>query len=114
MELRRRRGREEIINRRVGRNELDTMQALLAVVDAQREYAATDADGNGFADYAKRFRSSPGKKDGLYWPTEGNAPQARWDRWSPSHRERVTASRRRTRRPRTASNRPITATTTAS
>jgi hypothetical protein len=69
-------GREEIINRRIGRNELDTMQALLAVVDAQREYAASDADGNGFADYARRFRSSPGKKDGLYWPTEGNAPQS--------------------------------------
>ena len=69
-------GREEIINRRVGRNELDTMQGLLAVVDAQREYAARDADGNGFADYARKFRSSPGKKDGLYWPTEGNAPQS--------------------------------------
>ena len=69
-------GREEIINRRIGRNELNTMQAMMAVVDAQREYAAKDADGNGFADYAKRFRSSPGKKDGLYWPTEGNAPQS--------------------------------------
>jgi len=69
-------GREEILNRRIGRNELDTMQALLAVVDAQREYAAADADGNGFADYARKFRSSPGKKDGLYWPTEGNAPQS--------------------------------------
>ena len=69
-------GREEIINRRVGRNELDTMQTLLAIVDAQREYASTDADGNGFADYARRFRSSPGKKDGLYWPSEGNAPQS--------------------------------------
>jgi len=69
-------GREEVINRRIGRNELDTMQAILAVVDAQREYAAKDADGNGFADYAKRFMSSPGKKDGLYWPSEGNAPQS--------------------------------------
>jgi hypothetical protein len=68
-------GREEIINRRVGRNELDTIQTLLAIVDAQREYAAADADGNGFADYARRFRSTPGKKDGLYWPDEaGKAP----------------------------------------
>jgi hypothetical protein len=67
-------GREEIINRRVGRNELDTIQTLLAVVDAQREYAAADADGNGYADYAKRFRSSPGKKDGLYWPDEAGKP----------------------------------------
>lgn len=61
-------GREEIINRRVGRNELNTIQTLLAVVDAQREYAAEDLDGNGYNDYAQRFISSTGKKDGLYWP----------------------------------------------
>lgn len=61
-------GREEIINRRVGQNELNAIQTMLAIVDAQREYAATDADRNGYADYARRFRSSPGKKDGLYWP----------------------------------------------
>jgi hypothetical protein len=64
-------GREELLNRRVGRNELDAIQTLLAIVDAQREYAADDPDRNGFADYARRFRSSPGKKDGLYWPAEG-------------------------------------------
>jgi hypothetical protein len=68
-------GREEIINRRVGRNELDAIQTLLAAVDAQREYAASDPDKNGYADYAKRFKSSPGKKDGLYWPAAaGEAP----------------------------------------
>ena len=68
-------GREELLNRRVGRNELDTVQTLLAVVDAQREYAANDVDGNGLLDYAPRFRASSGKKDGLYWPTEpGQAP----------------------------------------
>ena len=69
-------GREEVLNRRVGRNELDTIQTLLAVVDAQREYAAGDLDGNGFADYARKFRSSPGKKDGLYWPDEAGKPQS--------------------------------------
>jgi hypothetical protein len=69
-------GRAEIVNRRVGRNELDAIQTMLAIVDAQREYATSDADGNGFADYAKRFRSSPGKKDGLYWPAEGGAAQS--------------------------------------
>lgn len=69
-------GREEVLNRRVGRNELDAVQTLLAIVDAQREYAATDADGNGFADYAKRFRSSPGKKDGLFWPTQAGQPES--------------------------------------
>ena len=69
-------GREEILNRRVGRNELNTVQALLAVVDAQREYAASDADGNGYADYARRFRSTEGKRDGLYWAETGGAPQS--------------------------------------
>ena len=67
-------GREEVTNRRVGRNELDTIQTLLAIVDAQREYAAKDADGNGFADYAARFVSTPGKKDGLYWTTKPGEP----------------------------------------
>jgi hypothetical protein len=69
-------GHQEFLNRRVGRNELDTMQTLLAIVDAQREYASTDADGNGLADYAARFASSPGKKDGLYWPTQNGEPQS--------------------------------------
>jgi hypothetical protein len=69
-------GRDEIVNRRVGRNELDAIQTILAIVDAEREYAQTDADGNGFADYARRFRSSPGKKDGLYWPDEAGKPRS--------------------------------------
>jgi len=67
-------GREEILKRRVGRNELDTIQTLLAVVDAQREYSRSDADGTGFPDYARRFISSKGKKDGLYWPQEEGKP----------------------------------------
>lgn len=68
-------GREEMINRRIGRNELATIQTLLAVVDAQREYAAADPDGDGFHDYARKFRSSEGKRDGLFWPTAaGEAP----------------------------------------
>jgi hypothetical protein len=69
-------GREEVINRRIGRNELDTIQTMLAVVDAQREYAHNDADGNGLADYAPRFVSSPGKKDGLYWPAKAGEPES--------------------------------------
>jgi len=67
-------GREEIINRRVGRNELDAIQTLLAIVDAQREYAAADPDGNGSPDYARRFMSSEGTKDGLFWPAGANEP----------------------------------------
>ena len=69
-------GREEVLNRRVGRNELDTIQTLLAVVDAQHEYARVDYDKDGFPTYAQRFRSSPGKKDGLYWPTAAGEPQS--------------------------------------
>ena len=65
-------GKEEILNRRIGRNELNTMQVCLAYVDAQREYYARDPDGNGLLQYARTFASSPGKRDGLYWPTPGN------------------------------------------
>ncbi|HEX4232720.1 MAG TPA: DUF2950 domain-containing protein [Caldimonas sp.] len=69
-------GREEVLNRRVGRNELDAAQTLLAIVDAQREYAALDAARNGLAVYAMKFASSPGKKDGLYWPTKAGEPES--------------------------------------
>jgi len=69
-------GRQEVTNRRVGRNELDTIQTLLAVVDAQREYASGDPDKNGFNDYARTFASKEGKKDGLYWPTKEGEPQS--------------------------------------
>ncbi len=70
-------GRDEVLKRRVGRNELDTIQTLLAIVDAEREYVRADYDRDGFSTYAKRFRSSPGKKDGLYWPTgAGRAPES--------------------------------------
>jgi hypothetical protein len=65
-------GREEVLNRRIGHNELSAIQTLLATVDAQREYAAGDLDGNGFNDYASRFVSSPGKRDGLFWPVTAN------------------------------------------
>jgi hypothetical protein len=68
-------GAEELLNRRIGQNELHTIQVLLAIADAQREYAAVDRDGDGLLEYAQKFGSSKGKKDGLYWPTrEGEAP----------------------------------------
>jgi len=69
-------GREETTNRRVGRNELDTIQTLLAIVDAQRDYALQDADRNGIANYARRFISTPGTRDGLYWPVAVGAPES--------------------------------------
>jgi hypothetical protein len=61
-------GREEILYRRIGRNELDTIQACLAYIDAQNEYAEKDR-GSGVGVYAQRIVSQQGKKDGLYWPT---------------------------------------------
>ena len=61
-------GREEIIYRRIGANELDTIQTSLAYVDAQNDYAEKDRTGAGKGVYAQHIVSSPGKKDGLYWP----------------------------------------------
>src|SRR5690606_27665389 len=61
-------GREELLNRRIGRNELWTLTAMHAVVDAQHDYHAIGRDGNPPA-FAQRFFSSEGKQDGLYWPT---------------------------------------------
>lgn len=63
-------GKGEILNRRIGRNELDTIQTCLAYVDAQREYAMKDPDGDGKSEYAQKFVSDPGMKNGLYWKTE--------------------------------------------
>jgi len=61
-------GRDEILARRIGKNELDAIQASLAYVDAQNEYAEKDRTGAGVKTYAQRIISQPGKKDGLYWP----------------------------------------------
>ena len=68
-------GRAEILARRIGKNELDTIQACLAYVDAQNDYADKDRTGAGKNLYAQHFVSSTGKKDGLYWPdAQGNDP----------------------------------------
>jgi hypothetical protein len=60
-------GKQEILNRRIGQNELDVLKGMRAYVDAQREYATKDHTGDGVLEYAQRIASSPGKKDGLYW-----------------------------------------------
>jgi hypothetical protein len=67
-------GADEIRIRRIGRNELAVMQAMLAIYDAQMEYALVDRDGDGLREYATKFDSSPGKRDGLYWPTQPGEP----------------------------------------
>jgi hypothetical protein len=63
-------GREEIVARRIGRHEWSTIQVCLAYVDAQREYALKDRDSNAFLEYAQKFRSDQGKRNGLYWETK--------------------------------------------
>ena len=63
-------GLEEIVNRRVGENELQAIQTMRAYVEAQREYATADHDGDGVLEYAQKLISSEGATDGLYWPME--------------------------------------------
>ena len=60
-------GAEEIINRRIGENELEAIATCRAYVQAQVDYAGKDRDGDEVLEYAQRIRSTKGKKDGLYW-----------------------------------------------
>lgn len=60
-------GREEVKERRIGANERAAMQVSLAYLDAQREYAQADRNGDGMLEYAQKMVSSPGKRDGLIW-----------------------------------------------
>jgi len=60
-------GMDELLNRRIGRNELNTIQTCLAYVDAQREYALKDRDNNKLLEYAQKMTSDKGKRNGLYW-----------------------------------------------
>jgi hypothetical protein len=62
-----RQGKEELLNRRIGEHELATIQTCLAIVDAEREYATIDRNGNGLLEYAQKLQSTKGKMDGLYW-----------------------------------------------
>ncbi len=63
-------GLAEIVNRRVGENELQTIETMRAYVDAQEDYASEDRDGDGVEEFAQKLVSSEGMTDGLYWPTD--------------------------------------------
>jgi hypothetical protein len=67
---------EELRVRRIGRNELNAIQTALAYTDAQEDYAKFDRDRNGKADYAQRLISTPGRHDGLYWPSKPGEPES--------------------------------------
>jgi hypothetical protein len=70
-------GAEEVINRRVGQNELATISVLEDLVNAEVEYAKESRDGSGVRQFATLFRSSEGKHDGLYWPTPDGSNEPR-------------------------------------
>ena len=63
-------GKEEILSRRIGKNELAVLGVVRAYVDAQREYASRDRNGDEVLEFAQRLASTPGTKDGLYWPPD--------------------------------------------
>ncbi|HSC75451.1 MAG TPA: DUF2950 domain-containing protein [Pseudomonadales bacterium] len=68
-------GADEVVYRRIGRNELGAISVCRGFLDAQAEYAASGHDGNPPGVYADKLLSAPGKQDGLYWPTaEGDTP----------------------------------------
>jgi hypothetical protein len=69
-------GKEDILDRRIGRDELAVIEVCRAYVDAQREYASMDRNNDGYIEYAQKFASSPGKHDGLYWPTTEGEEQS--------------------------------------
>ena len=67
---------QEIVDRRIGRNELDTIETLRAIADAQADFARTAGRQGAFRAYARRFFSAPGQRDGLYWPTRDDEPES--------------------------------------
>lgn len=69
-------GREEIVARRIGENEFAALDTARAVYQAQRRYAARDWDNDGVFHYAERLISTPGNKDGLYWPAGTSGSEA--------------------------------------
>jgi hypothetical protein len=62
-------GKQEILNRRIGRDEMGAIDVCNAYLEAQREYASQDRMGDGVLAYAQFLRSTPGTHDGLFWPT---------------------------------------------
>ena len=67
-------GKEEIINRHIGKDEIKAIGVCRAYVTAQRQFASLNQDAGGGVQYALKFKSTPGKKDGLYWPSAEGEP----------------------------------------
>jgi hypothetical protein len=69
-------GKQEILSRRIGRNELQVIEVLDDYVDAQQEYASKDCRGAGKVEFAQRIISTPGNHDGLYWEAKEGEQQS--------------------------------------
>ena len=69
-------GKEEVLARRIGRNELAVIGICRTYVAAQRRYASQGHDGKPAGLFATLFRSDPGKENGLYWPAERGQPRS--------------------------------------
>jgi len=69
-------GKVELLARRIGANELDAIGACSAFVTAQYEYASEDHNSNGVREYAQKMISSPGTKDGLFWPASSDETES--------------------------------------
>jgi hypothetical protein len=67
-------GKEEILNRRIGRNERSAIEVCKAIGDAEHDYALLDPDGDGVSEYARKFASDESKRDGLFWSTAEGEP----------------------------------------
>lgn len=76
-------GEEEIINRRIGKNELGAIEVCNAYVDAQNDYAEVDRDGDDVLEYAQRLGSTKGKRDGLYWFVDDDEDDAELSPFGP-------------------------------
>jgi hypothetical protein len=82
-------GWREMRLRQIGHDEGAVVQTLLAIVDAQRDYANLDPMKTGSPVYARRLLSLPGRKDGLFWETKPGEPPSPWGRPSPRPRSMV-------------------------
>src|SRR6185369_10162486 len=67
-------GKDEVITRRIGRNELTVIEVCKAICDAEMEYAQRGTNADAIPVYAGKFFSDPGKRNGLYWPTGDGEP----------------------------------------
>ena len=69
-------GAQEIVDRRIGRNEIAAIRVALAYVDAQRDYFERSKQTGGTGEYAQRLVSTPSRHDGLYWPATADEPES--------------------------------------